>query len=138
MSYTGIILTSRLLPALSSGIFTMCQQLPGDFIKLGASSSFPYSYIFSPSSHTSAMVCVVLNKIDLGSSKSSGRAIFSDLISPSVSFFVSNLIVSQSNFSLAVLWLNIQPEKPIANNPNTNRVIHSFFSIFIVSPYYIK
>ena len=82
----------------------MCQQLPGDFIKLGASSSFPYSYIFSLSSHTSAMVCVVLNKIDLGSSKSSGRAIFSDLISPSVSFFVSNLIVlSQSNFSLAVL-----------------------------------
>ena len=82
----------------------MCQQLPGDFIKLGASSSFPYSYIFSPSSHTSAMVCVVLNRIDLGTLKSLGRAIFFDLISPSVSSFVSHLIVlSQNNFSLTVL-----------------------------------
>ena len=84
---------------------------------------------------TSAMVWVVLNKIDLGTSKSSGRAIFSDLISPSFSSFVSHRIVlSQNNFSLSVLCLKIQPEKQMANIPNANRVIHSFFSIFIVSP----
>ena len=47
---------------------------------------------------------VVLNKMDLGISKSSGKAIFSDLISPSASSFVSHWIVlSQNNFSLVVL-----------------------------------
>ena len=82
------------------------------------------------------MVWVVLNKMDLGISKSSGRAIFSDLISPSFSSFVSHRIVlSQNNFSLVVLWLKIQPEKQMANSPNANRVIHNFFSIFIASSF---
>ena len=82
------------------------------------------------------MVWVVLNKMDLGISKSSGKAIFSDLISPSASSFVSHRIVlSQNNFSLVVLWLKIQPEKQMANSPNANRVIHNFFSIFIASSF---